>query len=311
MELYNLQKIVKSLNTLAEVEQEHPVIGSQLRRFFKDVRTSCNQAYGRLSAVFMSVLRLPAKPTEKQLDVVSRELSDAPDSKWFKEVAGICDRLAALSVQYKPQLETQINYLNQSAFISPEPNKCEITPSYDKMISLGELLDILQRHEGDLKDDIRSAAGNLLALLGDAKTTGNTQDAKSYALEVEQEIRAGNDQIAKLSLQIEGGSSKGAEAILRSGDLAEAALRRPERMLILSMFFLIVMFSLGAFAFRFLVFYQFILLSGFSLTTVIVVNAFYLRTIDKLSQENFLKLMGLALLKFFAPFTRSVPRSDP
>jgi hypothetical protein len=44
--------------------------------------------------------------------------------------------------------------------------------------------------------------------------------------------------------------------------------------------------------------------SGGDLTAVIVVNAFYLRTIDKLSEKGFLTLMQLALLKFFAPLTR-------
>jgi hypothetical protein len=68
----------------------------------------------------------------------------------------------------------------------------------------------------------------------------------------------------ELSFQIEGGSSRGAEAILTPGEIAEVALRRPERMLILSMFFVVILFSLGAFAFRFLKFYQFVIVSGFT-----------------------------------------------
>jgi hypothetical protein len=46
------------------------------------------------------------------------------------------------------------------------------------------------------------------------------------------------------------------------------------------------------------------LLIGFVLTAVIVVNAFYLRSIDKLREESFMGLMKLALLKFFAPLAR-------
>lgn len=92
----------------------------------------------------------------------------------------------------------------------------------------------------------------------------------------------------------------GAEDLLE----AEKVLQTPERMLILSMFFLVFIFSLGAFAFHFLKAHQFILVTGFALTAVIVVNAFYLRTVDKLSEKGFLTLMQLALLKFFAPFTK-------
>jgi hypothetical protein len=67
--------------------------------------------------------------------------------------------------------------------------------------------------------------------------------------------------------------------------------------------------SLGATVLQVLAFYQFVLLSGFTLTAVIVLNAFYLRTIDKLSDESFLKLIELAILKFFAPLARATPRA--
>ncbi len=50
------------------------------------------------------------------------------------------------------------------------------------------------------------------------------------------------------------------------------------------------------------------LLTDFVLTAVIVVNAFYLRSIDKLREEPFLELMKLALLKFFAPLMRGSGR---
>ena len=65
-----------------------------------------------------------------------------------------------------------------------------------------------------------------------------------------------------------------------------------------------VALTLAATVFQFLAVYQFILATGFAITAVIAVNALYLRSIDKLSEENFLKLMQLALLKFFAPLTR-------
>lgn len=217
MELFKLQQIVRSLDTLADVEREHPVIGSKLLAFFGDVRTSCDQAYGRLSKALMSVLSLPAEPSQEQLDEVAGEIIDAPNSKWFREVAGVCDRLAMLSAQYEPQLNAQIDHLRKSAFIHPTPTTQDTTPSYDKMILLGELVDVLQRHEGDLKDDIRHAVYRLVEEIGKAKTSGYAIKLKEYAQTVQDEIRASNDQIAKLSLQIEGGSSEGAEAILTSG----------------------------------------------------------------------------------------------
>ena len=74
------------------------------------------------------------------------------------------------------------------------------------------------------------------------------------------------------------------------------------------MFFVVLAVALGATVFQFLTFYQFVLVTGFAITAVTVVNALYLKSVDKLSEENFLKLMQLALLKFFAPLTRRTGR---
>ena len=64
------------------------------------------------------------------------------------------------------------------------------------------------------------------------------------------------------------------------------------------------MVALCASVLQFIQIYQFVLVTGFALTAVIVINALYLRNIDKLSEASFLRLMELALRKFFAPLTR-------
>jgi len=169
-----------------------------------------------------------------------------------------------------------------------------------KTPDLSRLLAALGKGEGDLKNDMRNVVWRLQSEIGEAKTKGNFSDVRGLAANIQKEIDMGIDEIARVSGSIKGTSSTGAEDLFE----AEKALQTPERMLILSMFFLVLIFSLGAFAFHFLKAYQFILVTGFALTAVIVVNAFYLRTIDKLSEKGFLTLMQLALLKFFAPLTR-------
>ena len=136
--------------------------------------------------------------------------------------------------------------------------------------------------------------------LGRAKNTGNVENARKYALSVQKEISQSIDEISKISIRIAGGDSKGVERIFQA-EIAENALRRPERVLILNMFFVSVCLTLGATVFQFLNIFQFILITGFTLTVVIVINAFYLRTISDLSDENFIRLLELALLKFLAP----------
>jgi hypothetical protein len=177
-------------------------------------------------------------------------------------------------------------------------------PRYNAYYKIASLLSLLQKRESELKDDLRFTVMIMQTKLGPAKDTGKVEEAREYALTVQEEISYSLDQIKKLSLQIAAGSSKGVSAILTLAEIAEDALRRPERVLILNMFFVTLVVALGATVFQFLKVYQFILVTGFAVTAVTVINALYLRTIDKLSEENFFKLMQLALLKFFAPLTR-------
>jgi hypothetical protein len=86
--------------------------------------------------------------------------------------------------------------------------------------------------------------------------------------------------------------------------VAEDALRAPERVMLFTMTWVVVLLGLGAAVLQYLSLAAFVLLTGFILSIVVVVNAIYLRSIDKLREEPFLELMKLALLKFFAPLTR-------
>ena len=104
--------------------------------------------------------------------------------------------------------------------------------------------------------------------------------------------------------QITGSTGSGAEDLLSPEQIAENALKSPERVLLLNGAFILLLLAFGATAFQFLSIAAFSLLTGFILAAVVVLNAFYLRTIDKLDQEPFQELIKLALLKFFAPLAR-------
>ena len=156
-------------------------------------------------------------------------------------------------------------------------------PRYAAHYKIAPLLSLLQQNERELKDDLRKTVAIIQTKLGPAKDTGNVEEARDYALAVQEEISHSIDQIKKLSLQIAAGSSIGVSAVLTPAEIAEDALRRPERVLILNMFFVALVVALGATAFQFLEVYQFILVTGFAVTAVTVINALYLRTIDKLS----------------------------
>ena len=309
--LVNLREIIEGLNSLAKIEKEHPELGDRLYFFVNSISENCGKAYNRLSETLSKVRALPAKPTNKEIKVLLNEIRDVANGEWFKKVERICEQLAALAEDYKEPIKKQIAYLKNTGNDSVSTQNDSVNPAFWERYKIINLLQILQRHEADLKADLRMAVNRIEMLLGDAKSTQNVQEAKEYAFSVQNEIAESLGQINKLCLQIAAGSSKGVSVILDPAEIAENALRRPEQVLILNMFFLCVALGLGAAAFQFVDVYQFILITGFAITAVVVVNAFYLRTIDKLSEESFLKLMQLALLKFFAPLTKGTQSQLP
>ncbi len=254
---------------------------------------AAEEAYGRLSQTLGVVRQVPDQPSDQEIGKLTAAISDLPSSNWFKNVSRICDRLAVLADVFSEKIIEQRKYAANTA--GPEGH------------NLSMLVRVLSTHEGNLKDDMRNVVWSLQNEIGSAKTKGSFSDVRALAVNIQKEIDMRIDEISKVSGNMKGTASDGAENLLEK-EAAEKALQTPERMLILSMFFLTFIFSLGAFVFHFLKPYQFILVTGFALTAVIVVNAFYLRTIGKLSEKGFLSLMQLALLKFFAPLTRRTAR---
>jgi hypothetical protein len=284
MELWALQTIAEATVSLAELEQKHPVLGRQLKDFVSTINRCCRAAYERFSTYLDEVLTLPSAPSEKARTDVIEKLREASDSKWFKDVARICDDLAAVANTFDARIRKHI----------------DDSQGVDKRDSLMRLLEILHKHEGNLKDDIRGAVDMLKMDISDSRIA----DARQRALTIKDEINRNLTRINGVAVKITGSASEGASETLIKEQVAEAALRRPERVLLLNMALLIVLLIIGATVLQYVSLIAFPLLTGFVLTGVIVVNAFYLRSIDKLREEPFLELMKLALLKFFAPLTR-------
>lgn len=303
MELVNLRTIVEGLDSLAEIEKENPKLGTELLRFTNTISNACEHAYLRLSYALGQVRGLPSRPSQQEILTVLSTLNEAPNSQWFRDVSGICNQLAVLAEEFEAPIHEQLNYTNPFGENYEHAVKDITAPRYHAHYKIAPLFSLLQRQERDLKDDIRKIVAVLQTKLGPAKDTMDVEDARDYALAVQNEISENIDQIKKISLVIADGSKNGSTIVLTPEEIAEAALQRPVSVLLLNMFFLCFVVVLGATVFQYLTVYQFILVTGFAITTVIIINALYLRTIDKLNEENFLKLMHLALLKFFSPLT--------
>jgi len=277
MELWALQNIAEGTASLAELEQQHPILGRNFKHFVTTVNRCCRDAYERFSICLDDVLVLPNQPSEAAKAAVLQKLRDASDSEWFRDVARICDDLAAVANTYDADIKRHADGI--------------VINEGEKRHSLMMLLMILHKHEGDLKQDIRHAVDGLKMEIADNKT----DEARRRALTIKDEIDRYLTRINGIALQIGGSAADGANQILTKEQIAEAALRRPERVLLFNMSMVGILVIIGATALQYVSLIAFPLLTGFVLTAVIVVNAFYLKSIDKLQDESFLELMKLVL----------------
>ena len=291
MQLWSLQQIAKGMNSLEELEKIHPVLGDELGTFVKTINRCCRAAYSRFESYLDQVITIPVTATNSELQIVILKLREASDSAWFRDVAKICDDLAGVANTYDEDIRRQMERARQN--------------DSDKRHSLQMMLEILHKHEGDLKSDIRAVVDELKILLTDGKVV----EARNVAINTKAEIEALLTSINGIAVQIVGSSADGASEALTPAQIAEQALRRPFQIFLLNGALLIVLLILGAGILNYVSLVAFPVLTGFVLTAVVVLNAFYLRSIDKLKDESFIELMKLALLKFFAPLSRPTPRA--
>src|SRR5262245_25742651 len=170
MKLQALQNIADGIVSLAELERKHPVLGRNFKDFVDTINHCCRKAYKRLSTCLDDVLKLPSNPSDRARNKVLKKLLKASDSKWFRDVAFICDDLAAVATKYDKDIRKHISDLQGGP-----TEQCD---------SLFRLLTILHKHEGDLKDDIRRVVDRLKVDLADSKIA----EARQRALTIKDEI---------------------------------------------------------------------------------------------------------------------------
>lgn len=195
MELFALQSIAAGITSLAELERTDPVLGAKLNEFVARVNDACRTAYDRFSRHLDDVLTLPSNPTGDEVKLVLTQLRDASDSHWFKDVAGICDNLAALANKYDADLRQHLDLARNRGTV-------------EQRGSLNLFLEVLHRHEGDLIRDIRNCADALKIDLSE----GRIPDAKDRAKRIKDEIATTLTRINGVALTIAGSSTGGALA---------------------------------------------------------------------------------------------------
>jgi hypothetical protein len=166
----------------------------------------------RMGSVPSEICRRGQRLSKSILSV--RRSTKPPTASGFKEVSGICDRLAALASHFDTAFTKQIEYTSPFGENWEDSSKNAEKLRYQAHYRIAPLFSLLGKHERELKDDIRKAVAVIQTKLGPAKNSGDVEDARAYALAIQQEISKSIDEINKLSYQIAGSSSVGATAIL-------------------------------------------------------------------------------------------------
>src|SRR5471030_2105494 len=197
MELWALQNIADGTFSLAELERQHPILGRNLKDFVTTVNRCCRDAYQRFSICLDDVLTLSIEATETEKAAVLQKLRNASDSEWFRDVARICDDLAALAKTYDSDIQRHIEEHLES--------------DSTKRHSLMMLLLILHKHEGDLKRDIRQAVDGLKTDITDSQIVAARRRAEIIKNEIDRNLT----RINGIAVGITGSTGDGASEFLK------------------------------------------------------------------------------------------------
>jgi hypothetical protein len=184
-------------DSLAELEKANPILGERLKDFVNTIVSCCRKAYERFSDALDGVLTLSLEATQTEKDAVLKTLKDASNSQWFREVAQICDQLAAIADTYDSDIQQHIDSI-------------PVLGQLDRRPSLRRLLEILHKHDGDLKNDINSAVDELKMDISDSKIS----EARNLAATIKKEITKTLTRIRGVSVRITGSSAQGAKNAL-------------------------------------------------------------------------------------------------
>jgi hypothetical protein len=288
MNFGTLSGIIREVDTLAELEAKHPVLGRDLGDFLTRLKTACEKAYEHFLENIQPLTTLDAPPVGQSLKAIREQLGETYSHHWFKNVGRVCDILHSLDDPYGAKLQ-QIGLTESSG-----PGATT---------RLWALVGVIDKHEKNLEEDIESAARSLENALETAVQTGDAMPLRQMAIQQRQQL---SEQLRQLQSAVTRsvGTSNRAVGMLKE-EIAESALAsRPMAMYLLNGFFLLIFLAAFGAVANYFPWYTFVLISGAAFTGLVLLNAFHLRQIGALSEENFLSLIRLALLKFFAPLTR-------
>lgn len=291
--------LAEGLNTLAQLEAKDPKMGARVMAFTVEIKRVCELAYDHFLKILNKISVLSTTPPKAGHEKLMTELAGTHDHDWFKNVAKICDALEALRIEFGDALSAHGEAHNIEGLANSAADRYML-PYRPSGFQL--MIDAIYEGEQSFEHDIARMAYLLEDLLRQSQRTGDIGPAAQAASKSREQIQDGLGRLRVAANRIIGSGKDGAKLL---EERAEEVLREDRYFIFkAASLLMIVLLAAATVIAKTVPFYLFPLITGFSLTGVIVISALQLRASGELPDATFLKLMELALLKFFAPLAK-------
>ncbi len=270
------------------VESKHnPELQDRVRLFVIDVNKEVNLAFSDVHQILGEIAFLPpSEVNEDKMMEFQRRLVDTYARDKFKNVHHICDRLNILAEGYRTQIEPYIR--------TEYPNS-----------SSSQLFWLLEKHEGAFIYTIKHAVDEITQRLDSVENENDFKEIRLKAKQAQRELRSALDKITNLANTYRANLSGGTSDLLDTKEIANNILKNSP-IISLSCYLGVTIVLLTAFTIvaGTTSLKSFIVITMATYVGLVIIGAFQLRNDNKLKEENFMKLIELALLRVFLPFSK-------
>ena len=275
------------LEQLASRASGNDVLSRDVARFVTAVAQEVDQAFSDVHQVLREVAFLPSSElSSDRIKHLQERLAGTYAREKFKTVLGICDRLGVLAEQYKQEIEPRL-------------------PLTDGMPRSSQLFWLLEKHEGAFIYTIRSAVDDINSILDKYQDGQDIDEARTRARQGLKELEDGLNSVTHAQNRIIASLPSGSSMLLNPKRIADDVLRRSPwfsgsfylaASLLLLTALTIVAGNVSALALPLVVVGTFVGLT--------IIGAFQLRNDNRLSEENFLVLVDLAMRRVLLPLSK-------
>ncbi|HMG04420.1 MAG TPA: hypothetical protein VK581_03105 [Chthoniobacterales bacterium] len=284
-----LQKLGTELDgVVAAAKASHNKnLEGSVHRFVVDVGREAEKAFSDVYEVLGEIAFLkPSELNEDKVRELQARLANTYSREKFKVAQRICDALHVLSDRFHKDIEPHLT----AAGAVPHSS---------------QLFLLLDKHEGAFIYIIQNAVPDILSILDDYKTGKDIDAGRARARQAQQELKAALDHVTRAHHEVLGALPSGASRLLDPGGVADEILRRSPwfsgAFYLSAAVVLLTALTIVAGNVKPL---MFPLVVGGAFVGLTLIGALQLRNDGRLSEENFVKLIDLALRRVLLPLTK-------